>query len=600
MAKRPINYTSRDFESIKTDLENYAKRYYPTTFKDFSEASFGALMLDLVAYVGDQLSFYADFQTNESFLDSAIRYDSVIRLSETMGYKNQGAAKSTGQVAIYILVPVSANSRTPDVSYFPILQKGSIVSGDNGATYTITDDVDFTNPNNEITVARTDSTTGNPTYFAVKAFAQVVSGQQFEEQIDIGNYQRFLTATIDDANVTEIISVKDSQGNEYYEVENLSQDVVLAQVKNVDSSTRDSSPYSMRVKPVPRRFVTNFNTNTDGTTTLQFGYGSENNLTGDLVADPADVVLNVSSKPYVTETTFDPTNLIRTDKFGVVPTNTTLTVVYTANTTDTANASVGSVTRLVSPNLLFSNRQELSEAIISTIVSSIEVDNEEPILGDTEQLLADEIKIRAFGTYAAQNRAVTREDYMNLAYRMPGKFGKIKRANVVRDDNSLKRNLNMYVLSEDILGNLTAPNSVLKDNLKVWLENYRMINDTIDILDGKVINIGIRYEIIPDLDINRFDLLDQCNQILQEDFLTIKFGLGEPVYLSQVYKVLNDVPGVTDVKNVEFYNITGGLYSDYVYDIDSNISNDGRYLRIPSDSAAEVLFPGTDILGVIS
>jgi hypothetical protein len=136
------------------------------------------------------------------------------------------------------------------VSYFPILQKGSIVSGDNGATYTITDDVDFTNPNNEITVARTDSTTGNPTYFAVKAFAQVVSGQQFEEQIDIGNYQRFLTATIDDSNVTEIISVKDSQGNEYYEVENLSQDVVLAQVKNVDSSTRDSSPYSMRVKPV--------------------------------------------------------------------------------------------------------------------------------------------------------------------------------------------------------------------------------------------------------------------------------------------------------------------------------------------------------------
>jgi hypothetical protein len=254
----------------------------------------------------------------------------------------------------------------------------------------------------------------------------------------------------------------------------------------------------------------------------------------------------------------------------------------------------------VSPNLLFSNRQELSEAIISTIVSSIEVDNEEPILGDTEQLLADEIKIRAFGTYAAQNRAVTREDYMNLAYRMPGKFGKIKRANVVRDDNSLKRNLNMYVLSEDILGNLTAPNSVLKDNLKVWLDNYRMINDTIDILDGKVINIGIRYEIIPDLDINRFDLLDQCNQILQEDFLTIKFGLGESVYLSQVYKILNDVPGVTDVKNVEFYNITGGLYSDYVYDIDSNISNDGRYLRIPSDSAAEVLFPGTDILGVIS
>jgi hypothetical protein len=598
MAKRPINYTSRDFESIKNDLENYAKRYYPTTFKDFSEASFGALMLDMVAYVGDQLSFYADFQTNESFLDSAIRYDSVIKLSEAMGYKNPGAAKSTGQVAVYMLVPVSANSRIPDVEYLPIMQRGSIVSGDNGATYTLASDIDFTDSNNEITVARTDATTGNPTFFAVKAFGQVVSGQQFEEQVEVGDYQRFLTATLSNPNITEILSIKDSQGNEYFEVDNLSQDVVLSQVKNVDSSTRDDAPFSMRLKPVPRRFTTIFNT--DGTTTIQFGYGSENNLTGDLIADPADVVLNVDSKPYVTETTFDPTNLIRTDKFGVVPVNTTLTVVYTANTSNVANAAAGTITNIVNPRILFNNRPALSEAVISTIVNSIEVDNEEPITGDTEQLLADEIKIRAMGTYAAQNRAVTREDYMNLAYRMPSKFGKIKRANVVRDQNSLKRNLNMYVLSENVLGNLSAPNSVLKENLKVWLDNYRMINDTIDILDGKVINIGIKYEIIPDMDINRFDLLEKCNEAIQDEFLTIKFGLGESVYISEIYKVLNNVPGVTDTKTVEFYNITGGLYSNFIYDVEANISNDGRYLRIPEDAAAEILFPGNDILGVIA
>ena len=597
MAKRPINYTSRDFESIKDDLKNYAKRYYPTTFKDFSEASFGALMLDMVAYVGDQLSFYADFQTNESFLDSAIRYDSVVRLSETLGYKSQGASKSTGEIAIYMLVPVSPNSRNPDINYFPILQRGSIVSGDDGSTYTLISDVDFTNPNNEITVARTDATTGNPTYFAIKAFGQVVSGQQFEEKVLVGDYQRFLTTELGRNNITEILSVKDSQGNEYFEVENLSQDVVLSQVKNVDSSTRDSAPFSMRLKPVPRRFTTKFNP--DGSTLLQFGYGSEDNLTGNLVADPADVVLNVDSKPYVTETTFDPTNLIKTDKFGVVPTNTTLTVVYTANTSNTSNAAASTITNIINPVLLFNNRQELSEAIISTIQSSIEIDNEEPITGDGAVLQADEIRIRAFGTYAAQNRAVTREDYMNLAYRMPSKFGKIKRANVVRDNNSLKRNLNMYVLSEDNSGNLSAANSVLKQNLKVWLDNYRMVNDTVDILDGKVINIGIRYEIIPDLDMNRFDILERCTQALQEDFLTIKFGLGESVYITDIYKILNDVPGVTDTKTVELFNINGGLYSNFVYDVGSNLSNDGRYLRIPSDSAAEVLFPNTDILGVI-
>tara|TARA_R110000782_G_scaffold25175_1_gene65684 strand:+ start:294 stop:2090 length:1797 start_codon:yes stop_codon:yes gene_type:complete len=598
MAKRPINYTSRDFESIKNDLENYAKRYYPTTFKDFSEASFGSLMLDLVAYVGDQLSFYADFQANESFLDSAIRYDNVVRLSETLGYKNQGVAKSTGQVAIYMLVPVSPNSRSPDLDYFPILQQGSILSGDNGATYTLINDVDFSDSNNEITVARTNPTTGNPTFFAIKAFGQVISGQQYEEQLNVGNYQRFLKLSLSRPNVTEVMSIKDSQGNEYFEVENLSQDVVLSQVQNVDGASREAVPYTMRVTPVPRRYVVEFNS--DNTTSVQFGYGSEENLTGNVIADPADVVLNVDSKPYITETTFDPTKLIQTDKFGVVPTNTSLSVVYTANTTNIANASVGSVTQLITPKLLFRNRASLVEATISTMVSSIEIDNEQPILGDTAPLTADEVRIRAFGTYAAQNRAVTREDYMNLAYRMPAKFGKIKRANVIRDENSLKRNLNLYILSENVNGNLNAPNSVLKQNLKVWLDNYRMINDTIDILDGKVINIGIRYEIIPDLDINRFDLLEQCNKAINDNFLTIKFSIGESVFISDIYKVLNEVPGVTDTKSVEIYNINGGSYSNYIYNVRANLSNDGRYLKIPADSAAEVLIPNTDIVGVIA
>lgn len=597
MTKRPINYTSRDFESIKNDLENYAKRYYPTTFKDFSEASFGALMLDLVAYVGDQLSFYADFQANESFLDSALRYENIVRLSETLGYKNEGAAKSTGEISVYILVPVSTTSRGPDTDYLPILQKGTVFTGDNGSTYTLIADIDFSNPNNEITVARTDTTTGNPTFFAVKAKGQVVSGRQFQETIEVGDYQRFLTIPLGRSNITEITSIMDAQGNEYYEVENLSQDVVLSQVKNVEQTSRDAVPYTLRVKPVPRRFVTEFSP--DGITRIKFGYGSEDNITGDVIADPADVVLNVDSKPYITQTTFDPTNLIQTDKFGVVPVNTTMTIRYTANTSATSNAQVSTINTISNPNLLFKNRGNLVESTVNTIIESIEVDNESPILGDVSQLTAEEVKIRAFGSFAAQNRAVTKTDYMNLAYRMPAKFGKIKRVNVARDQNSLKRNLNLYVLSEDNDGSFSLANETLKQNLKTWLDNYRMINDTIDILDAKVINIGIRYEILPDIDANRFDLLNQCNKALRDDFLTIKFGIGESVYISDIYKVLNNVPGVTDTTNVELYNLNSGVYSNVSYDIDRNLSSDGRFLRIPEDSAAEILLPNTDIVGVI-
>jgi hypothetical protein len=282
-----------------------------------------------------------------------------------------------------------------------------------------------------------------------------------------------------------------------------------------------------------------------------------------------------------------------------VPTNTTLTVTYTANTSATSNASAGSVTNIVAPNLLFSDRGSLSEAIINTMVDSLEVENEEPIVGETSDLSSEEIKIRAFGAYSSQNRAVTREDYISVCYRMPSKFGKIKRVNVVRDVDSLKRNLNLFAISEDVDGNLSIPNTALKDNLKLWLDNYRMINDTIDILDGKIINIGINYEVIADLDINKFELLQACNQAVIDNFLTVKFNLGESIFISDIYKVLNDVPGVTDTRNIEFTNKTGGSYSDVVYDIRSNMSTDGRYLVVPQDSVIEVLLPNTDIVGVI-
>ncbi len=602
MAKPPINYTSKDYTSIRNDLVNYAKRYYPTTFKDFSEASFGAMMVDMVAYVGDQLSFYADFQTNETFLDSAIRFDNVIRLSNMLGYKTAGAAQSTGQVALYVTVPANSLSRGPDLDYFPILRAGSLIGagggvGSQGAIYSLIDDVDFTDPNNQVTVANVDITTGNPTHFAIKAYGTVVSGQNFRDIITVGDYSRFRQVKLNRGNISEILSVTDSQGNEYYEVDYLTQDVVIQQVKNINSD-RTAVPYVMRLVPVPRRFVS---TNTyEGNTFIQFGYGSEENLTGDVIADPADVVLDVTGRNYITDTTFDPGKLIQTDKFGVVPSNTTLTIEYVANTTSNVNAAVGTLNSVVGANFSFKNQGTLNATLVTDVQTSLEVENEEPILGDTEPLLPDEVRERAFGTYAAQNRAVTRTDYINLLYRMPSKFGKVFRCNVIRDTNSLKRNLNVYLMSQNSAGDLIVPNSTLKENVKTWLNRYRMINDTIDVLEGRVINIGINFRILPALDVNRYQLLQDCIQKLQQDYINIKFNVGEAIYISEIYKLLNDVPGVVDTTNVELINQSGGVYSDVVYDIDSNLSDDGRFLLIPEDAVAEVLVPGTDISGVVT
>lgn len=596
MAKRPINYTSRDFESIKEDLVNYAKRYYPTTYKDFNEASFGSMMLDLVAYVGDQLSFYADYQANESFLDSAIEFKNIVRLCKQLGYKLPGAAKASGVCTFYVKVPASSTTRGPDLNYFPILQRGTVLSSTNGASYTLNENVDFTDSNNEITVAEVDTDTGVPTSYAVRARGRVVSGQRFEETVSIGDFQRFRKVLLERKDISEIISVVDAQGNEYYEVEYLTENVVYKETPNYNTD-RDVVPFIMTAVPVPRRFSVEHDAS--HRTFMQFGYGSSENLTGDLIADPADVVLEVTGRDYIQDSTFDPSNLITGDKFGVAPSDTILSVVYSANDSITINAPVGTINSAVTPNLSFENEASLVRASVNNVIASLEVENEEPILGDTSDLTPDEIRTRAYATFASQNRAVTRGDYISLCYRMPSKFGRIKRANVVQDPDSFKRNINLYTLSENKDGNFLESNQTIKQNLKTWLNRHRMVNDTVDILDGRIINIGINFEVLGDLDINRFELLQKCTEELKDKFIKVKKNIGEAIYISEVFKILNDVPGVTDTIAVELVNKAGGVYSEYVYDINANLSDDGRFLKIPSDSAAEILLPDLDISGVV-
>jgi len=397
-------------------------------------------------------------------------------------------------------------------------------------------------------------------------------------------------------NVSEIVSITDDQGNEYYEVENLTQDVVLKEQPN-SNSDKGVTPYVMSLMPVPRRFMVEYGTS--GTPTLQFGYGSADNITGNVIADPADVVLDVVGRDYISEPTFDPSNLIKTDKFGVVPTNTTLTVVYRSNNQDNVNSSVGGINSVISPVLSFQDESVLSQNTLTEIVQSLEVDNEEPIMGDTSVMQADEIRMRALGNYASQNRAVTRSDYVNVVYRLPPKFGKVKRANILQDHDAIRRNLNLYILGEDNGGNLIAPNSTLKENVKTWLNRYRMMNDTIDILSGRIINLGIDYEVLIELGANKYDVLEACTEKIKEKYLNVQPQMGEALYVTDIYKLLNDIPGVIDTTQVKFVNKFGGLYSDYSYDVAANMSFDGRYLTIPSDSAAEFLFPDENIHGVV-
>ena len=245
--KVAINYTSRDFDTIKRDLVNYARKYYSDTFKDFSEAGFGALMMDSVAYVGDILSFYADYQANETFLESAIEYDNVVRHARQLGYKLNKAPSSYGIAAFYIIVP-AATSGTPNRAYMPVLKQGSIFSSNNGSRFTLTQDVDFADTNNSVVVAAADSTTGLPTSYAIQAFGEVVSGRIQEQIVTVGDYEKFRKIKLGGTQIAEVVSVEDAEGNEYYEVDHLSQNVIYQSFTNTNSDDREYTPSLLKQK----------------------------------------------------------------------------------------------------------------------------------------------------------------------------------------------------------------------------------------------------------------------------------------------------------------------------------------------------------------
>jgi hypothetical protein len=476
------------------------------------------------------------------------------------------------------------------------LKRGALLSSDGGNVYTLNENVNFSNTSNEITVARVDSSTGSPTWYAVKAFGQILSGQELETSLIVEDYQRFFKAEIDAENVSEILSVTDSQGNEYYEVDFLSQDTVISQVPNYGDE-KETVPYVLKSKSVPRRFTTEYDA--IGNVSIQFGYGSSENLTSDLISDPADVVLDVVGRTHTTDVTFDPTNLITSDKFGVVPENTTLIIKYRSNTQENANAKSGAVNSVVNPDLVFKERSSLNRNTMTEIIQSLETSNDSPITGDTSVLLPEEIRERAYSAYASQNRAVTKTDYISLCYRLPSKFGRIRRVNIIRDSDSNKRNLNLYVLSEDSEGDLSIANTTLKTNLKNWLNSYRMMNDTLDIMDGKIINYGVNFEVIVDATANKYEVLSDCVDKIKDSVINIKKNFGDPIYITDFYKALNSIPGVVDTTTVEIESKSGGVYSSSYHNMDSNLSDDGRYIKIPANAVAELLFPDENIQGVI-
>ena len=588
----PINYTNREFSGIRNDLMELAERFYPDTFQDFSEASFGAMMIDAVAYVGDQMALHLDYNINESFLDTSYQLGNVLRHGRVLGYKDPGRPSTYGEVALYIMVPASSTGMGPDTAYIPILSRGTSFLTDTGLKFVLTENVNFADDKNSVVVAKVDNTTGAPTRYAIKAYGNVVSGDFAQKEVSVGAYERFRRISLNVENVSEIISVFDNEGNEYFEVDYLAQDMVYKELKNKNYKN-DNVPSILKPMLVSRKFVVE---RTPTGYVLQFGSGEDGG--SNIVASPQNVALDIFGKTYVTDTTFDPTRLTKNQSFGVVPSNTTLTITYRTNNPINSNVAAGSLKTVSNSRLIYENRASLSSELVSEINTTIEVANETPIVGDITNPSTAEIKRRIYDTFPTQNRAVTQTDYENLAIRMPGKYGSLKRVSAQKDNDSQKRNINMYVVSEDSFGKLIQTNGTIKENLKTWLNQHRMINDTVDILDTYIINIGMEFVIKTVDGADKSAALASAVTRLANKY-SEGFFIGEPIYISDIYSELKKEPNILDVIKVKIVPKTGGSYSYVDLQINKNLSPDGSYLMCPKNAIFELKFPQTDIKGKV-
>ena len=590
-----IDYTARDFDKIKKELVDFAQRYYPDNYRDFSTPSFGSMILDTVSYVGDVLSYYLDYSVNESFLDTSIEFDNIRRHARSMGYNFSGVPSSYGIATLFVIVPSNADGTAPDFSYAPILRAGSSFTSQNGGNFILSEDVDFAHERNDVVAARFDGATGQTTFFAIRAYGQIESGliQVATADLRSEGYTKFKKVRVGPSTITDILRVVDSDGNVYYEVDNLSQETIFVETTNKDAQA-DGVRSILKPFAVSRRFTVERD---DLGTFLQFGFGVQDEDT-DGIVEPAKVALKMHGKNYISNTSFDPSKLMQTNKLGISPSNTILRITYRTNSQTTNNAPANSIRTVGNRIMDFKEPLILIRSKAQAVLDSLEVTNDEPLYTVNNDESLEELKQRAKSHYAAQNRAVTKQDYESLVYNMPKKFGAIKRANIINPSNNSDRRMKLYVIGEDNDDNLAPANMIIKRNLKNWLAKYKSINDSLEIYDAKILNFRVEFVATGDKRFSTTFTYNSCIEALTKLF-SETFYIGEPLYISRIFQVLNKLDSVTDVIDINVKPISGGVYSSNSVSFSDLLSSDGTYYKAPKNCIFELKYPINDIKGSI-
>jgi len=607
-----ISYINKDFNTFKTDLIEYARAYYPTVYNDFTQASPGSMFIDMAAYVGDVLSFYLDNQIQESFLQYAKQKNNLYTLAYMLGYRPKISSAAIANVEIYQQIPsINIGTETiPDFSYaFTVRQGMQIRSNvDSSVSFYIPDKIDFSMSSSmdptTIDVYTIDSS-NIPTSYILKKTRQALSGQLKTANFAFGAPQRFSTVSISDSSIITILDAKDSDGNTWYEVPYLAQDYILKPVENTAANYpslyqyQNQVPYMLQKMYVSRRFVSRFTS--EGTLEIEFGPGINSVADTAVLPNPNNVSVGLSGGGLSTlSSSFDPTNFVTTQTYGLAPKNTTITFQYLVGGGARSNVLSNQLTEISS----------FSSAGNTTYQNTLAVNNIDPASGGGDGDTVNELKLNILAEFPTQYRAVTQEDYLARTLSMDPRYGKISKAYVTKDDatfNNYMRGdigqkdqvlVSLYVLGLNSNNNLENPSPAMLENLQTYLSDYRMMTDAVNIKPAYIINIGCDFDIIIRPNYTSQDVLARCITVLQDFFNINNWQINQPIILGDIYSILEIVEGVQTVKKVNIVNKSGltSGYSRYSYDISAGTLNGVLYPSL-DPSIFEVKYPNTDIQG---
>jgi len=610
--RRTINYLNKDFSDYRSQLIDFSQTYFPNTYTDFSEASPGMMFMEQASYIGDVLSFYIDNQVQENFLQYARQTSNLYDLSYMYGYKPKVTGLASVDLDFYQLIPSVASSSGADTIYVPnydyaiFIDANTTSQTEQGTSFIIEDAIDFTVSNSldptEISVAQV--TNDNPDYFLLKKTRKALSGEIKTVTFPFTTPQEFPTVLINDQNIGGIIDCFDTEGYQWYEVDYLGQEQVFDSIKNTNTNDpnnyteSDDTPYLLQTKQVQRRFNTRFLSREQ--LQIQFGSGNPSDTDEEVIPNPMNVGLGLPFERNKLTTAYSPTNFIFTNTYGIAPSNTTLTLRYLKGGGVSSNVAANTITTL-NTNLSKFLKQSLVSNTAQYIFNSLQVNNPRAASGGMDGDTAEELRQNSISQISSQLRNVTADDYLVRALSMPPKFGIISKAitqkpTAAQSDSTLC----IYALSQDSNGNLTTPSNALKNNLKTYINQYRMIGDSIDIKDAFIINIGVNFEIVTLPNYNNNQVMANCISELKAFFNINNWQINQPIILKDISVILDNVQGVQTVNNITIVNKAGTVanYSQYAYDI-SSASQNGTIFPSIDPMIFEVKFPDTDIIGRI-